>query len=114
MREVFDARGRAIHKGDMVECCPGQEKSPIPGIRGDRFSAGNLILGEVVSVIENVISGYVFVLGVQTQGDWEQGETFWLRPEQVVIVENGDAVEKGDAVKEFDLDSFNQMLGIGG
>lgn len=104
MKEIFDGRGCVIQKGDMVECCPGQEKSPIPGIRGGRFSAGNLILGEVVSVIENVISGYVSVLGIQTQGNWEQGEAFWLYPEQVVIVEN----------KEFDLDSFNQMLGIGG
>ena len=109
MREVFDARGRAIHKGDMVECFPDQENSLIPGIRSG-FFAGDLILGEVV----DVISKFVSVLGIQTHGNWEQGETFWLYPEQVVIVENGDAVEKGDAVKEFDLDSFNQMLGIGG
>ena len=108
MKEIFDGRGCAIQKGDMVECCHGQEKSPIPGIRGDRFSAGNLILGEVLSVLVSGISEYVFVLGVQTQGDWEQGESFWLHPEQVIIVENS------DAVKEFDLNSFNQMLGIGG
>ena len=104
MKGTFDGHGNVIRVGDQVKCCPGREGSRVPYT--DRFFAGDLILGEVEWW--PYPSGYVWVRGVETQGNWQPGDGFCLESEQVVVVKNG------DVIGEFDLDSFNQMLGIGG
>lgn len=99
MKEMFDGRGNVIRDGDRVKCCLGMESSRVPHTS---IFVGNLLAGEVLG-----FSGcYVNVLAVETEGVWEPGISFYLKPEQVVVVD--------DDAKGFDLDSFNQMLGIGG
>lgn len=48
------------------------------------------------------------MLSVQTNGVWQHGVGYYLSADQIVIAEGA------DYFTEFDLDSFNQMLGIGG
>lgn len=101
MKGTFDCHGNLIHEGDIVKCSPGYEETLIPYT--ERY-AGDLIIGEVIKCSQE----FVYVLGVQTKGGWQHGVGYYLSANQVAIAEGT------DYFTGFDLDSFNQMLGIGG